>query len=295
MNFFTKIKNKAKEIYSKLLAKLYREISAYYLRKEQKTAQKLARKNAKKEEKAVKKALKTKTTTVEEEKIPANEEFSTNDEKNETPETDETPASDLKTEEVNSTAEESSRAKVIAKIKLASLNFFDVIFEVLFFCAMIFCLIPQIFDNSGVMKINLFEGTLYYKLSDASIGYTDFAICVISSLIAFYFFYKTFFALKLAEGKNKAIALLCLSALVFTGISLAGSDFWIFVVLYLFLFFAFELSCSVKIKSAVKKLICILLLNFIMSGIILYFFDIRFKDSINEFVQLILQALHICK
>ena len=291
MNFFTKIKNRAKEIYSKLLAKLYRVISAYYLRKEQKEAQKLARKNARMEEKAAKKA-KNKAAAVNEEKNPEGQEFSAEEEK--------TAASDENSEntelkDVNLVEEESVRAKMITRIKLASLNFFDVVFEVLFFCAMIFCLIPQIFDHLDIKKINIFGDALYYRSPDAAIEYTDLAICVISILIAFYFFYKTFFALKLAEGKNKAVALLCLSALVFTGISLAGSDFWIFVVLYLFMFFAFELSCSVKIKNAVKKLIYILLLNFIMSGIILYFFDIRFKDSINEFVLLILQALHICK
>ncbi len=291
MNFFTKIKNRAKEMYSKLLAKLYSAISAYYLRKEQKEAQKLARKNARMEEKAAKKA-KNKAVAVDEEKNPEGQEFSAEEEK--------TVASDENTEypeikDVNLPEEESVRAKMIARIKLASLNFFDVIFEVLFFCAMIFSLIPEIFDHLDIKKINIFGDALYYRSPDAAIEYTDLAICVISVLIAFYFFYKTFFALKLAEGKNKAVALLCLSALVFTGISLAGSDFWIFVVLYLFMFFAFELSCSVKIKNAVKKLIYILLLNFIMSGIILYFFDIRFKDSINEFVQLILQALHICK
>ncbi len=291
MNFFTKIKNRAKEIYSKLLAKLYRVISAYYLRKEQKEAQKLARKNARMEEKAAKKA-KNKAAAVNEEKNPEGQEFSAEEEK--------TAASDENSEntelkDVNLVEEESVRAKMITRIKLASLNFFDVVFEVLFFCAMIFCLIPQIFDHLDIKKINIFGDALYYRSPDAAIEYTDLAICVISILIAFYFFYKTFFALKLAEGKNKAVALLCLSALVFTGISLAGSDFWIFVVLYLFMFFAFELSCSVKIKNSVKKLIYILLLNFIMSGIILYFFDIRFKDSINEFVLLILQALHICK
>lgn len=291
MNFFTKIKNRAKEIYSKVLAKLYRAISAYYLRKEQKEAQKLARKNARMEEKAAKKA-KNKAVAVDEEKNPEGQEFAAEEEK--------TVASDENSEnkeikDVNLVEEESVRAKMIARIKLASLNFFDVVFEVLFFCAMIFCLIPQIFDHLDIKKINIFGDALYYRSPDAAIEYTDLAICVISILIAFYFFYKTFFALKLAEGKNKAVALLCLSALVFTGISLAGSDFWIFVVLYLFMFFAFELSCSVKIKNAVKKLIYILLLNFIMSGIILYFFDIRFKDSINEFVLLILQALHICK
>lgn len=291
MNFFTKIKNRAKEIYSKLLAKFYRAISAYYLRKEQKEAQKLARKNARMEEKAAKKA-KNKAAAVDEEKNPERQEFSAEEEK--------TAASDENSEntelkDVNLVEEESVRAKMITRIKLASLNFFDVVFEVLFFCAMIFCLIPQIFDHLDIKKINIFGDALYYRSPDAAIEYTDLAICVISILIAFYFFYKTFFALKLAEGKNKVVALLCLSALVFTGISLAGSDFWIFVVLYLFMFFAFELSCSVKIKNAVKKLIYILLLNFIMSGIILYFFDIRFKDSINEFVLLILQALHICK
>ena len=291
MNFFTKIKNRAKEIYSKLLAKFYRAISAYYLRKEQKEAQKLARKNARMEEEAAKKA-KNKAAAVDEEKNPERQEFSAEEEK--------TAASDENSEntelkDVNLVEEESVRAKMITRIKLASLNFFDVVFEVLFFCAMIFCLIPQIFDHLDIKKINIFGDALYYRSPDAAIEYTDLAICVISILIAFYFFYKTFFALKLAEGKNKAVALLCLSALVFTGISLAGSDFWIFVVLYLFMFFAFELSCSVKIKNSVKKLIYILLLNFIMSGIILYFFDIRFKDSINEFVLLILQALHICK
>ncbi len=274
MNFFTTIKNKLKEIYSNFRAKLYRLISTYYLRKEQKAAQKLARKNAKMAEKVAKKDFEAKI-----------------DEQNEPAEQTELAVP----ENPCVKNEDATRTKVIAKIKLVSLNFFDVIFEVVFFCAMIFCLIPQIFEPERLIKREIFNLVFYCRSFDESIGYTTFAICVISGLIAVYFFYKSFFAFKMAEGKNKAIALLLLVALVFAGVALSGSDFWIFVVLYLLLFFAFELSCSVKIKSAVKKLIFILLLNFIMSGVILYFFDVRFKDSVTEFVQLILQALNIRK
>ncbi len=300
MKFFVNIKSKVKEVYSKLLAKLYRAISAYYLRKEQKAAQRKARKNAKMEQKLAKKAFESKSADFAADKPtdknenPASEEFADNNEKVENSATEETVASDLKSEEVNSTNEASSRAKVIAKVKLAFLNFFDVIFEVLFFCAMIFCLIPQIFENSNITKVKFFSGTLYYRAPDEIIGYTDFAICVIASLIVFYVFYKTFFALKMAEGKNKAISILCLLALVLAGLPLGGKTYWIFIVIYFILFFAFELSCSVKIKLVIKKLICILLLNFIMSGVILYLFDIRFKDSVSEFVQMILRALNIC-
>ena len=262
MKLISNIKNKIKNIFDSFKVKYYKAVSAHYLKKEQK-------KNARK---------------VRREAFSAGTQASF----------------DAAATEGQQNAEPAVQpAKTLSKPKLFALNFFDVFFEVVFFCAMLFYLIPQFLNGnySGQTSVEVFNGFLYWlyvpkaDVQETIISYSFAAVFLICALCGFFLLYKIIFALKTAGGSNRAVGVLVVLSSVIISFLLIKEKFLFFAVVYFLLFFAFELSCSIKIKTILIKLLCMLVLNIAVCVLVLYFCDIRFKTSVLNFFTSIFAAV----
>lgn len=163
------------------------------------------------------------------------------------------------------------------------LNIFDVIFEVIFACGLIFCIRPELLDfenktsyfkefNFDSSKLILFENFL---LEPDEIS--DLTIFIIVCIFAAYLLYKIIFSLFTANGVNKLISIL-LTVITLISVTLIKDKLLIFLVLYILLFATFQFSCGFDFKVIKIKFIAFICLAFVSYIVVLYIFDDLFKN-----------------
>jgi len=164
------------------------------------------------------------------------------------------------------------------------LNAFDVIFEVIFFCGLIFCIRPEIlnFEKSNSyfeqFDFDSVKLVLFGKfLPEPSGEISNLAVLVITCAFAFYLLYKIVFSLVSANGINKLVSVL-LTAITFVSVTLIKDKFLIFLVLYILLFATFQFSCGLKFKAIRIKFLFIVLLSLAAYIFVLYAFDGFFRQ-----------------
>ena len=162
-------------------------------------------------------------------------------------------------------------------------HFFDIIFEVIFACGVIFYIRHDFlnFDQLENFFIHLNANTIIILTSSFSSleNISETAVFLISALIIFYLLFKFFYLLFLANGANKivAILLLAISALC---LSLVNDKFLIFLALYILVFFSFQFTCGSSFLTIKRKFFTVVILDLIAYFVILIIFDNIFRNCI---------------
>lgn len=163
------------------------------------------------------------------------------------------------------------------------LNIFDVIFEVVFACGLIFCLRPELLDlknkNLYVGQIDFYslELILLGRILPTSTESSNFIIFTIVCIFAAYLLYKIIFSLATANGVNKLISIL-LTVITLISVTLVKDKLLIFLVLYVLLFATFQFSCGFDFKVVRIKFIIFICLAFVAYIAVLCIFDGAFRN-----------------
>lgn len=162
-------------------------------------------------------------------------------------------------------------------------HFFDIIFEVIFACGIIFYIRHDFlnFDQLENFFIHLNANTIIILTNSFSSleNISETAVFLIFALIIFYLLFKFFYLLFLANGANKivAILLLAMSALC---LSLVNDKFLIFLALYILVFFSFQFTCGSSFLTIKRKFFAVVILDLIAYFVILIIFDNIFRNCI---------------
>ena len=263
MKIFSSIINKIKNAFLTLQKKFNAKISEIQVKISENQAK---RKQKKAEKEALKNKAKTKTsfnTSTESQ----NESFSFEEK--------ETSDSTKKSADVERTKTEN---KTLSKAKIYSLNIFDVFFEVLFFCAMLFYIMPD-FLKTSTTDLGGLSFFFEYIKEVSAYNYTFAAILLIYVSLGFSILYKIIFSILIADGNAKTAGVLVILALFIVCTEFIKQNFWCTVAVYFLIYLAFELLCGLKFKDVILKLLCVLLLDSAFFAFVLYCTDSRFISN----------------
>ncbi len=163
------------------------------------------------------------------------------------------------------------------------LNIFDVIFEVVFACGLIFCLRPELLDfrneNSYFGQIDFYslKLILFGNFLPESTEIPNLTIFIIVCIFAAYLLYKVIFSILTANGVNKLISIL-LTVITLISVTLVKDKLLIFLVLYVLLFATFQFSCGFDFKVVRIKFIIFICLAFVAYIAVLCIFDGAFRN-----------------
>ena len=263
MKIFSSIINKIKNAFLTLQKKFNAKISEIQVKISENQAK---RKQKKAEKEALKNKAKAKTSF-----------NAKNENKNESFSFEEKETSDStkKSADVKRTKNEN---KTLSKAKIYSLNIFDVFFEVLFFCAMLFYIMPDFLKTSTTDLGGLSFFFEYIKELSAY-NYTFAAILLIYVSLGVSILYKIIFSILVADGNDKAAGVLVILALFIVCTEFIKQNFWCTVAVYFLIYLAFELLCGLKFKDVILKLLCVLLLDSAFFAFVLYCTDSRFISN----------------
>lgn len=252
-SFFVRVWNCIKNFFLKTDAKLTKFFNDNAEKSRAKKAERIRRKEAKKAEKAARKAK-----AAESKAESANASYF---------------ASADNTQEEPNVKNYSTNVKTFHKFKMLFLNTFDIIFEIVFFCGIIFLLNPNLITNKSYFENWNFENIeMFFAISVSEPKDCNFVLFVALTFFVIYFLYKIIFALSSAEGINKIVALLMLLISVFS-LFLVNRIFILFLVFYVLLFFAFQLSCGIRTKTARTKFLCLIICNIIAYCVLIFIFS----------------------
>ncbi len=171
-----------------------------------------------------------------------------------------------------------------ARILRGFLNIFDVIFDVVFACGLIFCIRPNLLNfGRNESYSDFFESTiesvkvfLFGSISIESNEVSNLAIFIIVCIFAVYLLYKVIFSLATANGVNKLISIL-LTMIMLVSVTLVKDKLLIFLALYILLFATFQFSCGFDFKVCRIKFISFVCLAFVAYIVVLCVFDGTFR------------------
>lgn len=263
MKIFSSIINKIKNAFLTLQKKFNAKISEIQVKISENQAK---RKQKKAEKEALKNKAKAKTSF-----------NAKNENKNESFSFEEKETSDStkKSADVERTKTEN---KTLSKAKIYSLNIFDVFFEVLFFCAMLFYIMPD-FLKTSTTDLGGLSFFFEYIKEVSAYNYTFAAILLIYVSLGFSILYKIIFSILIADGNAKTAGVLVILALFIVCTEFIKQNFWCTVAVYFLIYLAFELLCGLKFKDVILKLLCVLLLDSAFFAFVLYCTDSRFISN----------------
>ncbi len=264
MKFFSSIINKIKNVFlivqkkfNTKISEIRAKIAEYQTKRKQRKAEKEALKNK----------VKAKTSFNAENEN-QNESFSFEENKEKTD----------STKKSADTKKAKTENKTLSKAKIYSLNIFDVFFEVLFFCAMLFYIMPDFLKTSTTDLGGLSFFFEYIKELSAY-NYTFAAILLIYVSLGVSILYKIIFSILIADGNAKTAGVLVILALFIVCTEFIKQNFWCTVAVYFLIYLAFELLCGLKFKDLILKLLCVLLLDSAFFAFVLYCTDSRFISN----------------
>lgn len=196
-------------------------------------------------------------------------------------------------------SEKSAKNKTSKSVRLFFLNFFDVLFEIAFFCG-IFCILRSDFFskekfswaqnfNFENLKIFAFIG-IDKSSAEESLPHSQISLLIICVIFALYIFYKLIFALVNSKRFNKIVSVLLL-AMNLVSLLLLRDKFLIFLIFYILMFFAFQFSCGINFKTSKAKCAIILILSFASYLILLC----AFSDSFRNLIFCLYKEMHLPK
>lgn len=171
-----------------------------------------------------------------------------------------------------------------ARIFRGFLNVFDVLFDVVFSCGLIFCIRPELLSfGSNESYSDFFESTfnsvrifLFGSISVKPEEVSNLTIFIIVCIFAVYLLYKVVFSLATANGVNKLISIL-LTMITLVSVTLVKDKLLIFLALYILLFATFQFSCGFDFKVCRIKFITFVCLAFVAYIVVLCVFDRTFR------------------
>lgn len=112
------------------------------------------------------------------------------------------------------------------------LQFFDIIFELVFACGIIFYMRPKFLKCENFLQFKFLDKQIFSFTTEIS----EFAIFIILVMLVLYLLFKIIYLLLLASSANKIVAILLLAISVVC-INLVQEKFLIFIALYILIFF----------------------------------------------------------
>lgn len=164
------------------------------------------------------------------------------------------------------------------------LQFFDIIFELVFACGIIFYMRPKFLKCENFLQFKFFDKQIFSFTTEIS----EFAIFIILVMLVLYLLFKIIYLLLLASSANKIVAILLLAISVVC-INLVQEKFLIFIALYILIFFSFQFTCGSSFLTIRKKLFTILTLDIIAYFTILAIFD----DNFRNYTLLLLEEIQL--
>lgn len=164
------------------------------------------------------------------------------------------------------------------------LNIFDVLFDVVFSCGLIFCIRPGLLNfRNNESYSDFFDSTfdsvrlfLFGSVSIESDEVSNLTIFIIVCIFAVYLLYKVVFSLATANGVNKLISIL-LTMITLVSVTLVKDKLLIFLALYILIFATFQFSCGFDFKVCRIKFITFVCLAFVAYIVVLCVFDRTFR------------------
>ena len=153
------------------------------------------------------------------------------------------------------TEEPKIKKSIGKKIGFAFLNFFDVVFDLVFAAVIILILKPEIINGNSLcnkisiidfVKNNLPENFLF--------------LIFLSALLASYFIFKLIFSFIYVRGLQR-ISCAMIVVLSIVSIFLLPTSILFFLLFYFLLYITFQISCGIKPSCAIYKLITIIVLD----------------------------------
>ena len=153
------------------------------------------------------------------------------------------------------TEEPKIKKSIGKKIGFAFLNFFDVVFDLVFTAVIILILKPEIINGNSLcnkisiidfVKNNLPENFLF--------------LIFLSALLAAYFIFKLIFSFIYVRGLQR-ISCAMIVVLSIVSIFLLPTSILFFLLFYFLLYITFQISCGIKPSCAIYKLITIIVLD----------------------------------
>ena len=141
------------------------------------------------------------------------------------------------------------------KIGFAFLNFFDIIFDLVFAAVIILILKPEIRNGNSLcnklsivdfVKNNLSENFLF--------------LVFLLALLAAYFIFKFIFSFIYVRGLQR-ISCAMIVVLSIVSIFLLPTNILFFILFYFLLYITFQISCGIKPSCAIYKLIAVIVLD----------------------------------
>lgn len=183
--------------------------------------------------------------------------------------------------------------KPASRLSVITGTIFDVFTDLLFGFALMLRLKPDIFCGINIFafefpedsKILVFINSIGepLNLSELAENYPSFLAAFLGILII-YFVFKLIFSFFITKSPQKLLSAL----LVFIGIltvSLVLDKFLLFLMFYILLYFAHQLSCKIAPKTAAIKLGTIILLNIILYVTLHFAFNTELLESLKSILQ----------
>lgn len=163
-------------------------------------------------------------------------------------------------EEKDSTLKEETEKPTIKKslgkkIGFAFLNFFDIVFDLVFAAVIILILKPELINGNSLcnkisiidfVKNNLTENFLF--------------LIFLCALLAAYFIFKLIFSFIYVRSLQR-ISCAMIVVLSIVSILLLPTNILFFLLFYFLLYITFQISCGIKPSCAIYKLIAVIILD----------------------------------
>ncbi|WP_296013707.1 hypothetical protein [uncultured Treponema sp.] len=175
------------------------------------------------------------------------------------------------------------------KIGFAFLNFFDIIFDLVFVAVIILILKPEIRNGNSLcnklsiidfVKNNLPENFLF--------------LIFLCALLAAYFIFKLIFSFIYVRGLQR-ISCAMIVVLSIVSILLLPTNILFFLLFYFLLYITFQISCGIKPSCAIYKLIAVIVLDITLYLELHIFFIEEIQESIRKIQNSIFEIIGYLK
>lgn len=175
------------------------------------------------------------------------------------------------------------------KISFAFLNFFDIIFDLVFAAVIVLILKPEIRNGNSLcnklsivdfVKNNLPENFLF--------------LIFLCALLAAYFIFKLIFSFIYVRGLQR-ISCAMIVVLSIVSIFLLPTNILFFILFYFLLYITFQISCGIKPSCAIYKLIAVIVLDIALYLELHIFFIDEIRESIRKIQDLIFEIIGYLK
>ncbi len=180
------------------------------------------------------------------------------------------------------------------KIGFAFLNFFDIVFDLVFAAVIILILKPRLVPK--FVDAEKGDSTSIYGLVD-NLGFLKNykrLLFFLIILLAAYFIFKLIFSFIYVRGLQR-ISCAMIAVLSIVSIFLLPTNILFFILFYFLLYITFQISCGIKPSCAIYKLIAVIVLDITLYLELHVFFIDEMQESIKKIQDSIFEIIGYLK